>query len=190
MVQYLSLKEQKKKFRIYHQTSFLENQPVEFDAELYNDNYELINSPDIGITILNEEGRQFQFVFNKAGNAYHLNCGSFPPGDYSYTAKVTDNSLYQPESGQFSVSALDIESLNTIADHNVLYQLAGENQGAMYSRDQLDDLKEEILNREDIRPVTYTRKSYEDLINKWWVAALVIGFLTLEWFLRKRAGGY
>jgi hypothetical protein len=189
-VQYLSLKEQKKKFRIYQQTNFLENQQVEFDAELYNDNYELINSPDVGITIQNEDGRQFQFVFNKAGNAYHLNCGSFPPGNYSFTAKVTDNSQYPPESGQFSVSALDLESLNTIADHNVLFQLAQENQGALYNRDQLDDLGEELLKREDIRPVTYARKSYEDLINKWWVVALIIGFLTLEWFLRKRAGGY
>jgi hypothetical protein len=38
--------------------------------------------------------------------------------------------------------------------------------------------------------VTYTRKKYEDLLNKGWLLALITGLLTLEWFLRKRAGSY
>ena len=190
MVQFLSLKEQKKKFRIYHRSNFQENQPVEFDAELYNENYELVNEFDIGMTIQDEEGRQFPFVFNKSGNAYQLNAGTYPPGNYSFVAKVAETGQYPSEGGQFSVSALDLESLNTIADHNLLFQLSSENQGKMYGPGQLDQLAEDLLQREEIKPVTYTRKSYEDLINKWWVVAVILGLLALEWFLRKRAGGY
>lgn len=190
MIQFLSLKEQKKQFRIYHKSNFLENQPVEFDAELYNENYELVNTPDIGITIQDEEGKQFPFVFNKTGNAYHLNMGAFPPGNYTYVARAGETAQYPPENGQFSVSSIDLESLNTIADHNLLFQLAKENQGDFYLPDQLDQLTEDLLKREEIKPVTYTRKSYEDLINKWWVVAIILGLLTMEWFLRKRAGGY
>lgn len=190
MVQFLGLKEQKKKFRIYHKTNFLENQAVEFDAELYNENYELVNTPDIGITIQDEEGRQFPFVFNKTGNAYQLSTGTFPPGNYTYVAKAGETAQYPPESGQFTVSSLDLESLNTIADHNLLYQLAQENEGKLYGPGQLGQLAEDLLQREEIKPVTYTRKSYEDLINKWWVVGIILGLLTMEWFLRKRAGGY
>jgi len=169
---------------------FQENQPVEFDAELYNENYELVNEFDIGMTIQDEEGRQFPFVFNKSGNAYQLNAGTYPPGNYSFVAKVAETGQYPSEGGQFSVSALDLESLNTIADHNLLFQLSSENQGKMYGPGQLDQLAEDLLQREEIKPVTYTRKSYEDLINKWWVVAVILGLLALEWFLRKRAGGY
>jgi hypothetical protein len=54
----------------------------------------------------------------------------------------------------------------------------------------LEQLTEEILAREDIRPVTYSSKKYEDLLNKGWLFAMILGLLSLEWFLRKRAGSY
>lgn len=190
MVQFLSLKEQKKQFRIYHKSNFLENEPVEFDAEIYNDSYELITDPDIGITIQNEEGKQFPFVFNRTGNSYHLNAGAFPPGNYSYVAKTVEGGQYPPESGQFSVTAIDLEALNTIADHHLLYQLAAENRGKMFAGSDLNALSEKLKSMDEIRPLTYTRKSYEDLINKWWVFGAVLVLLALEWFFRKRAGGY
>jgi hypothetical protein len=60
----------------------------------------------------------------------------------------------------------------------------------MFYPSDLNQLSENIHEREDIRPVTYTRKKYEDLLNKGWVLALIIGLLTMEWFLRKRAGSY
>jgi hypothetical protein len=189
-VQFLSLKDQKQKFRIYHKSNFLENEPVEFDGEVYNDSYELISDPDVSMTIQDENGKQFPFVFNKSGNAYHLNAGSFPPGNYTYVAKVAEGGQYPPENGQFSVTALDLEALNTIADHHLLYQLAAENGGKMFSGNELDQLADFLKSMDEIKPVTYTQKSYEDLINKWWVFGLVLLLLSLEWFLRKRSGGY
>jgi hypothetical protein len=190
MVQYLSLKDQKKNFRIYNQSNFRENEPVTFDAEVYNDSYELTNEPEVGITIRNEEDKQFPYVFNKAGNAYDLDAGTFPPGNYSYEAKARlGNNIYSAE-GEFSVSAIDLEALNTVADHHLLYQLAKETGGKSYYPADLNLLADDILGRDDIRPVIYTHKKYEDLLNKGWVLALIIGLLTMEWFLRKRAGSY
>jgi hypothetical protein len=189
-IQYLSLKDQKKNFRIYNQSNFRENEPVIFDAEVYDESYELTNEPEVGITIRNEDASQFPFVFNKTGNAYHLDAGTFPPGNYSYQSQATLGSKIFSASGQFSVSAIDLEALNTVADHHLLYQLAGESGGNLYYPADLDRLAEDIIDREDIRPVTYTRKKYEDLLNKGWLLALITGLLTLEWFLRKRAGSY
>jgi len=60
----------------------------------------------------------------------------------------------------------------------------------MFYPANLDQLADDILAREDIRPVTYTRKKYEDLLNNGWILAVIIGLLTMEWFLRKRAGSY
>lgn len=190
IIQFLSLKDQKKNFRIYNKSNFRENEPVIFDAEVYNESYELTNEPEVGITIRNEDAKEFPYVFNKAGNAYHLDAGTFPPGNYSYQAKVSLGSSLYNASGQFSVTAIDLEALNTVADHHLLFQLADGSGGKMVYPSDLDLLAENILAREDIRPVTYTRKKYEDLLNKGWVLALIIGLLTLEWFLRKRAGSY
>lgn len=190
IVQYLSLKEQKKNFRIYHAGNFSENEPVIFDAEVYNDNYELTTEPEVSITITNEEAKQFPFVFNKAGNAYHLDAGVFPPGNYSYTAQTTLGNRNLSANGQFSVSAIDLEALNTVADHHLLYQIAAENGGKLFYPAQIEQLSEELLDRDDIRPVAYSRKTYEDLLNNGWIFLLILALLTAEWFLRKRAGGY
>jgi hypothetical protein len=38
--------------------------------------------------------------------------------------------------------------------------------------------------------VSYENKQLNDLINFRWILALIIGLLSLEWLLRKRAGTY
>jgi hypothetical protein len=190
IVQYLSLKDQKKNFRIYHQTNFRETEPVVFDAEVYNESYELTNEPEVEMSIRDEEDVQFPFVFNKTGNAYHLDAGNFPPGNYTYQSQANFGTNTFNASGQFSVSAIDLEALNTVADHQLLFQLAEASGGKMFYPANLDLLAEDVLSRDDIRPVTYTRKKYEDLLNNGWLLALILGLLTMEWFLRKRAGSY
>jgi hypothetical protein len=190
IVQFLSLKDQKKNFRIYNKSNYRENEPVIFDAEVYNESYELTNEAEAGLTIKNEDAKEFPFVFNKSGNAYHLDAGTFPPGNYSYQARVTLGSNIYNDAGQFSVSSIDLEALNTVADHHLLFQLASESGGKMFYPSEMSQLADNVLARDDIRPVSFTRKKYEDLLNKGWVLALILGLLTLEWFLRKRAGSY
>lgn len=190
IVQYLSLKDQKKNFRVYSQGNFRENEHVVFDAEVYNESYELTIEPEVNITIRNEEGNQFPYVFNKSGNSFHLDAGIFPPGNYSFQAQASLGGIPNTASGQFSVSAIDLEALNTVADHKLLYQISEGSGGKMFFPADLDKLAEDILAREDIRPVTYTKRKYEDLLNKGWIFLLIAGLLTLEWFLRKRAGSY
>ncbi len=190
IVQFLSLKEQKKKFRVYNAGNFNENEHVIFDAEFYNENYELTTDPEVRITIQNEDGNQFPFVFNKSGNAYHLDAGVFPPGNYSFRAGISAGSTDNDVSGQFSVSSIDLEALHTVADHNLLFQLSRDSGGKMYHVSEMDELADELLTRDDIRPVTYTQRKYEDLLNKGWLFLLIIGLLSLEWFMRKRAGAY
>lgn len=189
-VQFLSLRDQKKNFRIYHPVNFMENRSIIFDAEVYNDSYELITDPEVEMIIRNEEDIQFPFTFNKAGDSYRLDAGKFPPGNYAYEARTESDGKPLISRGQFSVSAIDLEALNTIADHQLLYQLATENGGRMYYTDELALLADDILGRDDIRTVTYSRKKYEDVLNKTWVLILILSLLALEWFLRKRAGSY
>jgi hypothetical protein len=190
IIQYLSLKDQKKNFRIYSPSNFLETESVILDAEVYNESYELTTEPEVEIEIKDEEGTQFPFVFNKTSNAYHLDAGTFAPGNYTYNAqaKFADNTY--SASCQFSVSSIDLEAINTVADHHLLFQLSEGSDAKMYQPAQMDQLADDLLARDDIRTVSYARKKYEDLLNKGWLFAVILGLLTLEWFLRKRAGSY
>src|SRR6185436_5886579 len=65
VIQFLSTRENKSHFKIICRNSFPENELVVIDAEVYNDNFELINTPDISITITNKEEKSYPFTFSK-----------------------------------------------------------------------------------------------------------------------------
>lgn len=189
-IQYLSLKLDKSFFRVFGKNDFFENENIEFDAEVYNDSYELINDPEVTLTITNDVGKKFPFVFSKTNNAYLLNAGSLPAGNYSYQARVQMGDKMLNETGEFSIKALNIENINTQADHNLLFNLAENNGGEMIYPDRLDYLSSLISSREDIKTITYTQKRYTELLNYFWILVLILSLLASEWFMRKRAGGY
>ncbi|MCD4731767.1 MAG: hypothetical protein K8R74_14270 [Bacteroidales bacterium] len=189
-VQYLSLKLDKSFFRVFSKNDFFENENIEFDAEVYNESYELINDPEVTLTISDNKGKRYPYVFSKTGDAYYLNTGSLPAGNYSYLARVQVGDKLFTETGEFSVKALNIENINTLANHNLLYNLAVNNGGEMVYPGQLDYLATMINSREDIKTIMYTQKRYTELLNFPWILILTLFLLTAEWFMRKRAGGY
>jgi hypothetical protein len=190
IVQFLSVKADKSRFRVVAGKSYFENRAIEFDAELYNESYELVNDPDVAINITNSEKNKFPFVFSKTSNAYRLNAGILPVGEYKWEAKVKVGEKILAQSGEFSVNALQIEALNSEADHGLLYSLAERNGGSVVYPADMDKLLEVIKSREDIKPVVYSNERLDELINLKWVFFLLLLLLSLEWFFRKRSGAY
>jgi hypothetical protein len=190
MVQFLSVKVDKSFFQVKGNTNFLENQQVEFDAEVYNQSYELINDPDVEMTVTNSEETAFPFVFSKTANAYHLNAGVLPVDNYTFEAKVRVGDMLYTENGEFTVSPLNIEMVNTIADHNLLYQLAVKHDGQMINVDQMEDFPRLLKERQDIKTITYSEKRYLELVNVFWIFLIILAVLATEWFIRKFNGSY
>ncbi len=189
-VQYLSLKADKSYFRVSGENNFLENEPVILDAEVYNQSYELINTPEVEITIKNSSGDTYPFVFGKTANAYQLNAGVLPVDKYTYEANVRVGENLYPYQGEFSVSPLNIEAMNTIADHNLLFRLAGRHDGKMIYPAQMDEFPQMLEARDDIRTIVFTEKRFNELMNLFWVFLLIMALLSTEWFIRKRSGSY
>jgi hypothetical protein len=158
------------------------------EAEVYNESYELINEPEVNITITNSDNKKFPFTFSKTSNANRLNSGMMPVGEYKYEAKVKIGDKMYTQQGSFSVSALQVELTNTVADHQMLYSLAKKHGGEMVYPNQLDKLVSELNKREDIKSVSYSEKKLTDLINVKWIFFLVLFLLSFEWFIRKRNG--
>jgi hypothetical protein len=58
-IQFLSTKEDKRKFRVSTSKNlYKENEQITFDAQLYNDNYEMINEPDVFVTLINQDKKE------------------------------------------------------------------------------------------------------------------------------------
>lgn len=190
VVQYLAVKEKKTPFRISYKNNFTENEPLRFDAELYNVSGELVNTPDVKMTITDANKKSYPFTFSKTDNAYSLNAGNLPVGNYRFRAETKLGDKLYAESGEFSISALQLESLESVANHQLLYTLAEKSGGQMLYPSQMPNLSKLIEAREDVKPVTYSQKKLKDLINLKWVFALLMILISAEWFMRKRSGAY
>jgi hypothetical protein len=190
-VTYLTLKEDKRKFRIsLAKNIYNENEPILLDAELYNDSYELINDPDAALTITNEGGKNFNYTFNKVNKAYSLNTGFFPPGNYNYKGLVNHNGEQLTHEGRFSVRPVQLEKFETTADHGMLRILANQFGGQLVFPSELDSLPSIIAGKDEVKPVLYSNLKTRSVINLKWIFWLLIALLGVEWFTRRYKGSY
>ncbi len=189
-VQYLSVKVDKSFFRIITKNNFLENEPIEMEGEVYNDSYELINTPEVSIVFTNADNKKFDYTFSKTSNAYRLNSGMLPVGEYKYDAKVKVGEKVYTQHGEFSVSALQVELTNTTADHQLLFSLAQKHNGEMVNVNDMEKLSEKLNAREDIKTVSYSEKKLTDVISLKWIFFIILALISAEWFMRKRNGAY
>lgn len=188
--QYVAVKADKRRFRISTSKNiFNENEPVIFDAELYNESFELINEPDVRLTITNADRKEFNYTFNKTTKGYNINAGVFPVGNYRFRGSVTFNGQQLTFDGQFSVQPIQLELYETTADHGMLRRLGSEFGGAVFYPTQIDALGDSLLAR-DIKPVIFTSTRTRSVINLKWIFFLILGMLSLEWFLRRYFGAY
>jgi hypothetical protein len=185
-IQYLSVKSDKSFFRLNAKKIVNDNESVELDAEVYNKSYELITEPDVLLTITNQDKKQFNYTFSKTSNAYKLNVGLLPAGQYNYQAKVKVNNEVIIKQGILVVKEIVAEKINTVANHQLLFQLANKTGGKLVYPNQLQLLETEILNNQLIKPITYTQTTTNPLIDLKWLIVLILGLLSAEWFLRKR----
>ena len=190
-IQYLSIKEDKRKFKVLTAKNiFKENEPIIFDGELYNNSYELINTPEVSLNIKNEEDQEFEFVLNRVQNFYSLNAGFFPEGNYTYQAQTNFNNELLNHYGKFSVQALDFELSEPTANHNLLKSLANSRNGSFYLPNEIDKLITALKSNNNVKPVLYQSVQNRSLIHLKWPFFLIFILLSAEWFLRRYYGNY
>lgn len=190
-VQYLAVKADKRPFRVtIAKNIFADNEQVQFDAQLYNANFEMINSPDVDLKITDEKGKEFTYKMSKTENYYTLNAGYFPEGHYVYKATVALGDKRYSADGKFSIAPLQLESQQAVADHNTLRALAMQHKGSYFTPTQMQAIAENINKTNQLKPILYQNFVTESFINFKWLFFLILLLLSVEWFLRKYMGGY
>jgi hypothetical protein len=189
-IQYLASNDDKSRFRVSGATDFRENEPLIFEAELYNDVYELINDPDVTFKTTDENGQEFEFVFTRRQNSYRLEIGGLPVGHYSYSAKTSSAAKTFSEVGEFSISPVQLELTRTKADHQLLYNFSLDHGGRLVYPSELSQLPDLVRSAKGVQAVSHETKILSDLINTRWILWIILALLCLEWLLRKRNGTY
>ena len=189
-IQYLALKEKEDNFNVYHLALFQETDNIELTAELYNDSYQLVNSPDVSIRIKNDSLKEFTYLFDRTDDYYRLNAGNLEPGDYTFEADTKLGNQSFTEKGNFSIVKNEIEIQNNQADFGVLYQLSQQTGGQFYPFENYGTLLDAIKGNKQITAQQHKQTLQIEWINLKLLFFLLILLFGAEWFYRKYWGIY
>lgn len=190
-IQYLSTKEDKRKFRASSSKNlYKENEDVLFDAQLFNDNYELINTPDVFITIKNSEQKEYKYTMSRTNNYYSLNARLLAPGKYSYVATTNFDGKPYEQKGYFSVEDIQLELYDLTARHGLLRSLSNKYGGQVVLPTESSQLAALLTGDNKLKPVVYPTTRTKSVISFKWLFWLLLALLSLEWFLRRYMGNY
>ena len=189
--QFLSVKNDNRRFRLkVIKNIFGENENIRFDAELYNESMQLVNDPDVELSIKNDKGEHYTFVMDKAFNSYAIDAGQLSEGNYTATAKCNYKGKQYNAVANFSVRPILVESTRLQADHGMLFNLARASGGKLFYPKDLEQLPEAISTNQSIKPLVYEYFKTRPLIDMKWLFFIALALLTIEWFIRKYRGGF
>lgn len=190
-VQYLTVKSDKRPFRVSNNKNvYQENEPVQFEAQLYNASYEPVRNAEILMQITDADKKIYNYTFSPFENGYTLNAGLMKAGEYTYTATARDGANSFTANGKFSVNALQLEFIRTRADYKMMYQLAALHSGKMYTVNDMESVADDVLSDTSLKPMLVDTYSTQSAINLYWLFLLIVVWLGGEWMVRKYLGGY
>jgi hypothetical protein len=190
MIQFLANRNNEDNFIIDFKPFYRETENIQMSAEVYNDAYELISTPEVNIEITDTTNRVFTYSFDHINQFYRMDAGIFPPGRYQFKAYTKIGTSEFTESGNFAVTPINMEQIDYQANHQMLYQIAHETNGRFFNETEAGLLIKSINENNVIKTTNYFQTVLNELINMRWIFLVFLVILSAEWFLRKFWGIY
>lgn len=189
-VSYLLLKRQGEGLSVSFPKRFSKNESVVVSASFYNASLEPISTPVITMEMKNEKGTTFKSQFGVTGTNYKLNAGKLSTGKYTWKVSTVYKGKTIAKTGFFIVEDVQLELINSCANHATLKQLAQQSNGKYRFLKDYQKSLEELALRDDINAVQYEEKKFLSLIELTWLFVILVSLLTLDWFSRRFLGTY
>ncbi len=184
-VQLLASNERRDRLEIRAEAFYYENDKISINAQLLNDNYELVDNGVLNIKVINEEEKtslERPFILN--GFTYNVDLSGLPAGDYSYEVAVKGDNIKRI--GTFTILDFDIEQQFVSSNYQGLSSIATNDK--VYLRKDLNQLKTTLLEDPLLQDLERSEIVFQSLID-WKILLFVIALLlALEWLLRKYNG--
>jgi hypothetical protein len=190
LIQYLSTADDRRRFRSFPiQNEFTDSEPVTFESQLYNDLFEPIYGNTVQIELRDEKGKISQYSYTTSPASTRYRIGGLREGIYRYTASTQLSTGKEQVTGEFLVTAQNIEAQNLTADFGLLRKLADESGGKFYTEANAAGLNAD-LSKVQAKTLIHSEDSFHPMINLKAVFFLLLFLLTLEWGTRKYLGAY
>ena len=186
ITQHLLIREDKSKFRLLYDKEINENEEIIFEAQVYNDNYELENKEDVSLILTNSNKKEFKFIFDKIDDKYLLDLGNLASEKYSVYAKVEKRNY--EKYGQLTIRPVQIEALSTVADHQLLYNLSNITGGKSFSLSEFNSISNYINKTQNKSSLTTIEDRLKQFIDFEMILLILLILISSEWFVRKYNG--
>lgn len=180
------------RFRVISQPHYRQGETVKMDAELYDNNGELTQQPDVTISVRSADGNSEDFSQPFARTAtqrtYNVNLGVLSAGSYRYHASTVYEGEKLTAEGAFVVEDFDLEAVTLTADHALLRTMALATGGEVVAADSVMLLVDKLAQRSDIKTLITSRMRYDELLRLPWLLVVLLLLLSVEWVVRKYNG--
>ena len=187
LVQYASNKKIRNRLDLDINSFFNANSSIQIGAFYVDENYQFDDRATILFTIKNKNSKKKQtFPFSLSGSSYQLELTSLEAGEYEYTIEVDGRNI--SKKGTFKVNEFLVEEQFTNANSYKLELLAQKTAGKLYFEDKYRLVIDDLTNDTRFSTIQKSKKTIDKLVNWQWLMLLIIGLLSLEWFIRKYIG--
>lgn len=190
-LQYLSVKENRDKLRIFPPSRMTVKDELRFRAEFYNDAFQEIVTSQIALNLKDEKGKVVgNYNFSPLTRDYELNIGKLNPGVYRWEALTTFNGVKYLKNGEFIVEDSSLESQDLSANYDVLIELSEYSEGKFYVLKDWEKMLDDIEANDQLSSAQFDEINYANLIDLKWIFVLLVTLVAAEWFLRRWFGSY
>ena len=187
LVQYASNKKIRNRLDLDITSFYNANSSIQIGAFYVDENYQFDDRATILFTIKNKNSKKKQtFPFSLSGSSYQLELTSLEAGEYEYTIEVDGRNI--SKKGTFKVNEFLVEEQFTNANSYKLELLAQKTAGKLYFEDKYRLVIDDLTNDTRFSTIQKSKKTIDKLVNWQWLMLLIIGLLSLEWFIRKYIG--
>lgn len=187
LIQYVSSTEKRDRLTIENESFYYGNESIKITASYFDKNFIFDANASMEVVIKDKNSNTsatFQVLFK--GNTYEVDLSSLKASEYDFTVKVPSEKI--AKSGSFTILAFDVEKQFVNPDTERLKMLADNTGGNMYFSDDFPALKAQLLSDARYQSIQKSKENIVSLIGWKWLLFVLIGTLSIEWFLRKYNG--
>lgn len=164
--------------------SYLGGQEVRFEARVFDTVYMPVPDAEVSLILDNDTARRVNLEEKRPG-VYAGAARNAAPGGHTYAAAAfVGGKRYAESAGKFTVEKFSLEMLDASPDPETLGAIARRTGGLAVTSAGMDS----VLSRIKTRTVTEREERDRHPVLSPFMPALIILFLTVEWFIRKRRG--
>ena len=186
--QYLTLNKDKRKLRLQYPKMINEGATFYMDAQLYNDNYQLIKDAEMSLVLTNPSKKEYIYSFSPLKHKYKASIKNLNKGNYKFKVNSKFKKEYAEQTGTFVVLESKLEQQQQEANWKTLKQLSSKSNGLFIKKEKFKDYSEIISSRINSHQKIYYNEYLSDLIKQKSIFLLLLLCLFIEWIIRKRLG--